>query len=174
MELRWHLDRSERRQTDWFAAGVAGLAASAVLMVMELAWAATMNADGPWRIAQLVAALTLGPELALQPPMQAFDTAVVATALATHYALGVAFGLLLGLVVAGFHVGASLGAMEVIGAAFGLALYVINFYGIALAMPWMAELRGFSALIAHLAYGITASILYWRLARRGHVGPASH
>jgi len=173
MELRWHLDRSERRQTDWFAAGVAGLAASAVLMVMEFTWAATMSTDGPWRISQLVAALTLGPDMALRTSAHVFDATIVATALATHYALGVVFGLLLGLIVAGFHVGASLAAMEAIGAAFGLVLYVINFYGIALALPWFVELRGFSALIAHLVFGITASILYWRLARRGHVGPAS-
>lgn len=171
MELRWHLDRRERRETDWFAAGVAGFAAGAVLMVVEFAWAATVGTEGPWRISQLVAALSLGPGKALQASSHVFDFGIVATALVTHYALGVAFGLLLGLVVAGFHAGASLAVMEVIGAVFGLALYLINFYGIAIAFPWFVELRGWSALIAHLVFGMTVSMLYWRLARRGHVGP---
>jgi hypothetical protein len=57
--------------------------------------------------------------------------------------------------------------MQVIGAAFGVLLYLINFHGATALVPWFAELRGWANLVAHLVFGMTAAILYWQLARRG-------
>ena len=51
--------------------------------------------------------------------------------------------------------------MQVLGAVFGLALYLINFYVVTGAFPWFAELRGWSTLITHLIFGVSASLLYW-------------
>ena len=165
MELQLHLHRWERREPDWAAAAVAGFAAGAVLMVLELVWAAMMGSSGPWRISQLVAALVLGPDT-LQAPGDSFNATVVGVALVTHYVLGVAFGVVLGLLITGFHYDTSPGVMAIIGAGFGAVLYLLNFHGVAQFFPWLAELRGWSTVVAHLIFGITASLLYRSLMRR--------
>jgi hypothetical protein len=164
MEHRLQLHHWTGRRPDWAAAAVAGLAAGAVLMLLELISAALASSDGPWRISQLIAALVLGPG-SLQASPYRFDAGVVALALATHYMLGIAFGLVLGFILAGFHRESSVGAVQTIGAAFGLLLYLINFHVVTLLVPWFAELRGWAAFLAHLIFGMAAALLYWKLAR---------
>jgi hypothetical protein len=165
MELHLPAWRGRSARPDWTAAAVSGFAAGAVLMVLELFWAATMSNDGPWRIPGMVAAIVTGEAVPMAGP-SAFDAGTVALALVVHYALGVVFGLVLGMLVAGFHAEASLGGMQTLGAAFGVALYLLNFHGLTVWFPWFAELRGGATLLAHMIFGITAAVLYWQLARR--------
>jgi hypothetical protein len=171
MELRLRLHHWEGRSPDLVAAVVAGIAAGAVLMVLELAWAAAFQSEGIWRIPQLVAALTLGPYTTLHAPAHVFDPAIVGTALVTHYVLGIGFGIVLGAVIAGYHydddtkVGLSL---PVIGALFGAVLYVVNFYGLTEAWGWFAEMRAVGTFAAHVVFGITAAVLYGKLAQARH------
>lgn len=165
MELHLHLHRWEQHEPDWSAAAVSGFAAGAVLMVLELLWGALTNSAGPWRISQLVAALMLGPD-ALRAPADAFSVLIVGVALATHYALGTLFGMTLGFVSAGFRYDTSWGVMAVVGVAFGAMLYLFSFYVAAEIYVWLAELRGWTTFSAHLIFGVTTSLLYWKLARR--------
>ncbi|HSW02954.1 hypothetical protein [Aquabacterium sp.] len=164
MELELHHPhRWERRLPHWQTAAVAGFAAGAVLMVLELTWAASMSAHGPWRIPHLVAALVLGPDI-LKSGAFGFSLPVVATALATHYVLGIVFGVVLAFIVAGFHYDTSIGMVQILGAVFGVALYLVNFHVLTMFFPWFAELRGWGTLMAHLAFGVVAALLYWKLA----------
>lgn len=165
MELRLHLHRWEHREPDWAAAAVSGFAAGAVLMVLELLWATITSSAGPWRISQLVAALVLGPDT-LRSSADSFSVLVVAVALATHYGLGILFGMVLGFISAGFHYDTGPGVLAVVGLVFGLLLYVLSFHGATQVFGWLAELRGWTTLLAHLIFGATASLLYWKLARR--------
>jgi hypothetical protein len=165
MELQLHLHRWERHDPDWSAAAVSGFAAGAVLMVLELLWATVESSTGPWRISQLVAALVLGPDT-LRSPAYDFSTLVVAVALATHYVLGTVFGMLLGFISAGFRYDTSPGMLAIVGVVFGALLYVFSFHGATQVFGWLVELRGWTTLIAHLIFGVTASLLYWKLARR--------
>lgn len=175
MELRLRLHHWEGRSPDLMAAAVAGFAAGAVLMVIELAWAAAFRSDALWRSPQLVAALTLGPYTTLHAPANVFDPTIVGVALLTHYALGSGFGIVLGAVIAGYHYddddsGLSL---PVIGALFGAVLYVVNFYGLTEAWGWFAEMRAWGTFVAHLVFGVTAAMLYGKLAQarqRRHAG----
>ena len=165
MELHIHAPAWARaRSADWAAAAVAGFAAGAVLMLLELVWAATTSVDGPWRISALVAALAMGPT-ALESTGPNFD--VLAVALVTHYVLGVVFGLVLGFLIGRLHYEQSAGMMQVLGALFGAVLYFVNFHVMTAVFPWFVELRGWATLIAHLVFGMTASLLYWKLARTG-------
>ena len=172
MEHRLYLHRWERRAPDWLAAAVAGFAAGAVLMVLELAWAALSGSNGPWRISQLVSALLLGPG-SLQVSPYHFDTGVVILALFTHYVLGAAFGMVLGFILAGFHYDTSLLAVPLIGAAFGALLYLFNFIALTQWFSWFAELRGWTTFVSHLVFGVSAALLYWKLARRSVGGKLS-
>jgi len=167
MELRLRLHHWEGREPDLMAAAVAGFAAGAVLMVLELVWSATMRSDALWRVPQLVAALSMEPSSVLHGPAHVFDVGVVAAALVTHYLLGIGFGLILGAVIAGYHYddGSAAVSLPVIGAIFGAALYVINFYALTEAFHWFAEARGWGTFICHLIFGVTAAELYGKLAK---------
>ncbi|KQV85501.1 hypothetical protein [Rhizobacter sp. Root1221] len=163
--LHLHLHRWERRTPDWTAAAVAGFAGGAVLMVLELVWSGMSLGDaGPWRTSHLVAALLLGPE-AMWSASPGFDAGLVVAALFTHYLLGIAFGLLLGFVATGFHYESNASAMAGIGAAFGALLYVVNFHVMVRWFPWFIELQGWPTFTAHVVFGLTAALLYWKLAR---------
>jgi ribose/xylose/arabinose/galactoside ABC-type transport system permease subunit len=165
MELHLPSWRGAHARPDWVAAAVSGFAAGAVLMVLELFWAATTTEHGPWRIPQMVAAIVTG-----EPPMEgaapAFSVLIVAVALLVHYALGIVFGLALGALISWFHSEASLGLMQTIGAVFGLVLYLFNFHVMSGVFPWFVELRSGATLVAHFVFGIVAAVLYWKLARR--------
>ncbi len=164
MELRMHLHRWERHEPDWTAAAVSGFAAGAVLMVLELLWAGLLSGASTWRIPHLVAAILLGPE-SLRAPAEVFDLLVVAAALATHYLLGCVFGMALGFLSAGFRYDTSPVGLALIGLVFGALLYLFSFHVATHVFWWLVELRGWKTLIAHLIFGVTASLLYWKLAR---------
>jgi hypothetical protein len=168
MDMQLNMPREGRSQPDWYAAAASGFAAGAVLMVLELVWATTMSTDGPWRLSQLVAALTMGPAVAgpATTPMAGFDAGIVAVALVTHYALGIVFGLALAMILNGVHVEAgNFGMPMAIGAVFGTLLYLINFHVLTNWLPWFAELQGWATLVAHLVFGMTAAVLYGWLSR---------
>lgn len=166
MELRLRLHHWEGRSPDLLAAAVAGIAAGAVLMVLELLWAGLMMSESPWRISQFVAAITLGPYSVLHAPAHVFDPTTVGIALATHYVLGISFGLVLGAVVAGYHYDDDTKvSLPVIGALFGAVLYLFNFFALTEVFPWFAELRAWGTFAAHLVFGITAAVLYGKLAQ---------
>ncbi len=163
MEMQLQPHYWTRRAPDWTAAVVAGIGAGAVLMVLELLWAATLGDIGPWRISRMVAALVMGPGVLGSSD---FSLGLVTLALITHYAMGIASGLVIGVVIAGFHYESSLGMMLVIGAAFGAVIYMVNFHAVSWIFPWFSELRGWGTLIGHLVFGMAAALIYWTLSRR--------
>ncbi|MCM5678062.1 hypothetical protein M8A51_00775 [Schlegelella sp. S2-27] len=164
MELHAHSHSHHwvRRTPDWRAAAVAGFAAGAILMVLELFWSAWGTGGSPWEISHMIAAIVAGPGSLGSP---GFDLGVVALALVTHYVLGIAFGLVLAAVMAPFRLDSSAGMALTIGGAFGVLLYLVNFFVLAAWFPWFAEIRGAATLIAHLIFGMSAAFLYWKLER---------
>jgi hypothetical protein len=161
-----HPAHTHRRAPDWIAAAVSGFAAGAVLMVIDLLWSLATTGAGPWVTSHMIAATVMGPHV-LQSHDFGFE--VVTVALVAHYLLGVAFGLVLVAVSAPFRLDATIGAAALTGTVFGIVLYLVNFYGMAVFFPWFAEIRGWTALIAHVIFGVTAAVLYWKLERRGEV-----
>jgi len=155
----WHW-----RAPDWAAAGVAGFAAGAVLMVLDLLWSSAFNADGPWRTSHMIAPLFLGTE-PLRTTGYGFHAGVVSVALAVHYVLGTVFGLVLGAIMAQLHSDARPGQALATGAILGIALYLVNFHGLPAFFPWLADLRGADTLAAHIVFGSVAGLLYFRLKR---------
>jgi hypothetical protein len=162
MELQMHRHDWQRRWPDWTVAAASGFVAGAVLMVLELLWATSLGGESPWQISRRVAAILLGPQTL---ESTAFSAGVVALALLTHYVLGIAFGIVLAVVIAGFSYDTSPLMIHTLGAVFGFGLYLFNFHGMSQFFPWMAELRGWSTLIAHLVFGMTAAFLYWKFDR---------
>ena len=164
METRLGSLRWKRRAPDWLVAAVSGFAAGVVLMVLDLLWSSIVAGDGPWRTSHMIAPIFTGPE-SLQSTDYRFSVGVVALALATHYALGIVFGLAMAAIMAPLDLDATIGRALLTGAVFGVALYLINFFGVVRLFPWLAELRGWATLAAHLVFGIVAALLYWKLQR---------
>ena len=112
----------------------------------------------------MIAPIFVGPE-SVQSSGHKFSLGVVTIALATHYALGVVFGLAMAGLMAPLSLDSTNGRALLTGAVFGFALYLINFYGVASVFPWLAGLRGWATLAAHLVFGTVAALLYRKLQR---------
>ena len=168
MELHLHSHRWETRAPDWAAAAVAGFAAGAVLMVLELFWSTFGNAS-PWTISNRIAAIAMGPGVLQSAGGDDFSITLVGIALATHYVLGIAFGVILAAIIAPFHLDSSNGMALLAGAVFGLVLYLFNFYGMVRFFPWFAEMRGWAAVAAHLIFGMAAAVMYRQLEKRNRL-----
>jgi hypothetical protein len=171
MELPLRSLELERRAPNWPVAAVSGFAAGAVLMVLDIIWSSIVETGGPWRTSHMIAPIFMGPD-PLQSSGFHFNFGVVAISLAVHYVLGIAFGLVLAAIMAPLNLDASMPRAVVTGAAFGLILYLINFFGMVRWFPWLADLRGWATIAAHLVFGVAAALLYWKLAERQRVpGP---
>ena len=162
MELPRRSLHWERRAPNWVVAAVSGLAAGAVLMVLDLLWSSIVDNGGPWRTSHMIAPIFLGADV-VQSTGFNFSIGVVAIALAVHYALGIAFGLVLAAIMAPLHLDATVRRALATGAVFGLILYVVNFFGLARWFPWLADLRGWATVAAHMVFGMVAALLYWKL-----------
>jgi hypothetical protein len=164
--LHRHFGEWHGRRPDWVAAAVAGFLAGAVLMVLEGVWTLWLGASvgngDPWSTSRMLAAMVLGRGVL---DASGFSLGVVVLALVIHYLLGIAFGLALAVLVTEFHSEGKPGAMETLGALFGVVLYLFNFHVMSFAFPWFAQMRGWSTFMAHLVFGISAALLYWKLSR---------
>ncbi len=164
MELHLQSHRWQARLPDWAAAAVAGFGAGGVLMLLELSWSAITNAADPWLATHMIAALVMSWDV-LQT--SGYSLGVTVAALLVHYALGVAFGVMLATIIAPFRLDSSVALALAAGAAFGLLLYLLNFYGMAGVYTWFVALRGWPTAIAHVIFGMTAAYIYLKLERPG-------
>lgn len=162
MERHLHLPRIRMQQPDWIAALVAGVVAGAVLMVLTLLWASTEMNSHPWIIARKIAAILMGPQVLVSAD---FSVSIMAVMAIIHYGLGVIFALILSTIVAALQMNHSPAKVVGVGALFGLALYMVNFYLLINLYPWFEDMRGGETLIAHLIFGMLAAGVYWKLER---------
>ncbi|WP_420995662.1 hypothetical protein ACKI2N_022205 [Cupriavidus sp. 30B13] len=160
MELHMQSHHYVRRLPDWMAAAVSGLAAGALLMVVELFWSTMVAGVNPWGTTRMIAAIVMGPDV-LQTSL--FSVGTVAAALVIHFVLGAVLGMVLAAIIAPFHFDSSIGMVLLTGAAFGLVVYLLNFYGMTRFFSWFADARGWHTLVGHLIFGMTAAIAYWKL-----------
>jgi hypothetical protein len=113
------------------------------------------------RDVRLTAAIVLGPG-ALDPAAVADrQTWIIATLV--HFSLSIAYGIVLAAAIHKLGLAASLLA----GALFGLAVYTLNMYGFTRLFPWFEAARDPITIAAHLVFGVTAALVYRRVADRG-------
>lgn len=162
------LQQLERRPIDWAAAAVAGFGAGAILMVLDLFWSLAMTGQGPWASSRMIAALLMGTRV-----MESSDFAVgpVVIALILHYAFGIVGGLVIAAVSAPFGLDSRPGIAAVTGVVFGVVLYLINFHVMTAFFSWFIPLRGWTTLLINVIFGVSTTLLYWKLERRGDARP---
>lgn len=151
----------------WRAGIWAGLFAGAVFIVMEMLLVALVGGDSPWAPPRMIAAIVLGK--AALPPPATFDIAIVLTGMAVHFALSIILGLVfvaladrLLLRTAWQNEPLFLAA----GAVFGLAIYIVDFYGLTAVFPWFAMARNWISIASHAAFGVVLAASYKLLARQ--------
>lgn len=163
MELHVHSHHYVRRLPDWSAAAVSGVAAGALLIVVEMFWSTMVTGVHPWATTRMIAAIVMGREV-LQTSM--FSVGTVAMALVIHFVLGAILGAVLCAIIAPFQLDSSVGMSMLVGAAFGLVVYLINFYVMTAAFPWFVDARGWHTLVGHLVFGMAIALCYWKLESR--------
>lgn len=138
----------------------AGVVAGLVFAALEMALSAMALGQPFWAPLHMIAAIVLGTDVLPAPP--APDFGVAAVAVAVHMALSLVYAALLGAIV----LRARPVAAWWIGLLFGLALYVVNFYGFSAMFPWFAQARGTVALVSHAVFGLVLGLVYRVLDKR--------
>lgn len=143
---------------DWRAVVVAGILAAGIFLVLNIVLeTAFLGSPGlTWRI---LASLILGPDVI--PPGGENIVQVILTALLVHIPLSILFAGLIATVVHEWGMPASILA----GALLGLALYLINFYGLALLFAWIRPMASWMMLVSHVAFGALVGGVYEALER---------
>ena len=163
MELHMHSHHYVRRLPDWSAAAVSGLAAGALLIVVEMFWSSMVAGVHPWGTTRMIAAIVMGREV-LQTSL--FSVGTVAMALIIHFVLGAILGCVLCAIIAPFQLDSSIGMSMLVGAAFGLVVYLFNFYVMTAAFSWFVDARGWHTLVGHMVFGMAIALCYWKLESR--------
>lgn len=149
---------SARRGLDWKAAILAGLIAGTVFMMMEMGLVAA-SGDSPWAPPRMIAAMVMGKDVL--PPPAPFDPVVMMVAMAIHLILSVLLALAFAVVASRLN----LPLAVALGAAFGLLIYLVNFYGFTGVFPWFAMARNTISIVSHVAFGAVLALAYKGLAR---------
>jgi uncharacterized membrane protein YagU involved in acid resistance len=130
-------ERQARADTsDWIKAGaLGGLVAGLVFAMFEMIMAAILNSsDAFFMPLRMIGAIVLG-EQALMPTYGLATAAVVG--LIVHMMLSIIFGIAFGVIVALIPALAqSTGALLVSASAYGLLIWLVNFYIIARLAGW--------------------------------------
>ena len=146
------LDRTVPFRTG--AAVQAGLIAGLVFMMMEMVLVATVGGGSPWGPPRMIGAIALGKDVL--PPPATFDAGVFVVAMMIHFVLSVVLAFLFVAVASRMRLSRT--AFILVGAAFGLLVYLVNFYILTAVFPWFAGARGWITLLSHLAFG---AVLAW-------------
>lgn len=147
-------------KTFWMDGVWAGLIAGVVFMMMEMLLVWMIKGDSPWGPPRMIAAMIMGEEVL--PPPATFSFGIVMVAMMIHFMLSIVYGLLGAWMVHRFDVGLAL----LIGAVFGLAIYIVNFHMVVPFMfPWFVMARGAISIVSHIAFGMVLTGAY--IALRG-------
>lgn len=159
-----HAHRLTHRKLDWRAGVWAGVIAGVVFLALEMMLVPLLMGQSPWGPPRMIAAIVMGQEVL--PPPATLDVGVLVAAMFVHFALSIVLGLILGKLIALFNLDSSWGLTFVVGAVFGLVVYVVNFYGMTAFFPWFAEARNWLSLTLHAVFGVIAAESYFGLERR--------
>ena len=137
---------------------LAGVIAGAVFMMMEMGLVA-LAGQSPWGPPRMIAAIVMGE--GVLPPPASFDLMILLAAMAVHFTLSIMIGIAFAAVARRFGWPMVLAA----GAAVGLGLYVVNFYGFTAIFPWFAMARNAISIVSHIAFGMVLGLSYRMLTK---------
>ncbi|MFC5569335.1 hypothetical protein ACFPN1_04530 [Lysobacter yangpyeongensis] len=130
------------------------LAAGAVFLVLELLVTRYVMGVNPGVMIRMIAAITQGS--AMLPPPETADLSVTLAAVILHFAMSLTYAVVFAFIAKG----RSVRAAALLGAGYGLLLYVVNFYGFTELFPWFVGARGWGAALAHVVFGVVLGATY--------------
>ena len=148
------------QNVNWTAAIKAGLIAGLIFMMLEMLLVATIGGGSPWAPPRMIGAMILGD--GVLPPPADFDPTVFVVAMVIHFALSILLALLFALIADALRLSTTVAAVA--GLLFGLAVYVVNFYGMTSLFPWFAMARNGISVFAHGIFGLVLGYSYRKLA----------
>jgi hypothetical protein len=120
-----------------------------------------IKGDSPWGPPRMMAAMVMGEEVL--PPPATFDIGVMMAAMMVHFVLSIVYGLIGAWMVHRFDMAAALA----IGAAYGLAIYIVNFHIIVPTLfSWFVMARGGISILSHIVFGMVLTGSYILLRGR--------
>jgi len=137
-----------------WAAVIAGI----VFMLLEMIMVPAFMAGSPWGPPRMIAAIGMGK--GVLPPPATFDVTIMLVAMVIHFGLSVILAFLFAFIARG----RTIGMAALLGAAFGLVVYLVNFYGMTAVFPWFAMARGWIGIFAHIVYGAVLGWVYASVA----------
>jgi len=149
--------------TDWKAGAWAGVIAGLAFLMLEMVLVWMARGQSPWGPPHMMAAMVLGKEV-LPPPgtWAPFDLKIMMTAMMIHFPVSIVYGLIGAWLVHRFDWTGAL----MIGAALGLAIYIVNFYMVApVAFPWFVMGRNWIGAFSHIMFGAILGGVYIALRR---------
>jgi hypothetical protein len=138
----------------------AGLIAGTVFLVLELIMVPAFLGMPAWAPVRMIAAIAMGRDVL--PPPATFDAGILAVAVLVHFALSLVYAFVFAVIA----LGRAAGTASLIGAAFGLALYLLNFYVFTAVFPWFVDARNWVSIAAHVVYGLVLGWSHTSLANR--------
>lgn len=150
---------------DWKGVFFSGLIAGAAFMMLEMLMVWLFMGQSPWGPPRMIAAMAMGQ--GVLPPPASFDFGVMMAAMFIHFTLS----WILAAAFAWAFGGLKTGTAVMVGAAFGLTIYVINFYGFTAVWPWFAMARTWVSVFAHIMFGV---ILAWSYKAIAHSDESAH
>lgn len=149
--------------TDWKTGAWAGVIAGLAFLMLEMVLIWMAQGQSPWGPPHMMAAMVLGKDVLPPPGIWApFDLKIMITAMMIHLPVSIVYGLIGAWLVHRFDWAGGL----MIGAALGLAIYIVNFYMIApVAFPWFEMGRNWIGAFSHVMFGAILGGAYIALRR---------
>lgn len=126
---------------------------------MMMVWA--ILGQSFWGPPRMIAAMALGCDVL--PPPATFDLVVMMIAMIIHFMLSWVYAAVFASALGGLNTGTAVLA----GAAVGLLIYWVNFYGSTAIWPWFAQARTWVSIVSHIMLGVALAWSYKAIADRG-------
>jgi hypothetical protein len=148
------------RITHWGKAIFAGLIAGALFVAVEMFLLGITGKGSLWEPVCLSASITLGNRAVATSTPFTFDIFFVGMLM--HFVLSIWYAAVLGMLIRKLPPVAA----AIVGAGFGLLMYLFHFYGLTAFYPWVANSRSWIVVVSHLAFGVSAAWTYNHLHTR--------
>ena len=139
---------------DWRAAAIAGVVAGLIFFVLQMIGRAMLTGGSLWLAPRYIAAIALGE--GVLPPPGTFDLGIFIVGLIVNLALSLIFALILAAIIHEWQFWFGV----IVGALFGLALYLINYYTFSRFFPWFFPIRSWVDVLTHIIFGALAGGIY--------------
>jgi len=147
------------RTIDWGSAIVAGIVAMIVFAIVEMAFSWASRGASPLSPLALFGTATLNALMPSVHPGGGIKTVIVGVA--CLLTLGAMSGIILGYLVDRL----GMAGAALVGLVFGLAMFALDMYAIARALPVLGELRDWMSALAYAIQGVLAAALFKVMTR---------